>query len=183
MELASRATAADRRGRLRARLSRSSIWEGSGPGVVAGAADDDPSGIATYSQTGAAFGFQTLWTLWLTFPLMLAIQYICALIGRATGQGLAANLRKQYPAPVLAVVVVLLFAAKTINLGADIGAMGEAVRLIAGGPALVYAALLAALAVVLLIWLSFHTYARFLKYLTLSLFAYAGTLFFVHLPW
>ena len=172
----------DRRRRFE-RLTRPSIWEGIGPGVVTGAADDDPSGIATYSQTGAAFGYQTLWTLWLTFPLMVAIQYVCALIGRATGKGLAANIRSQYPAPVLAVIVVLLFVANVINLAADIGAMGEAVRLIVGGPAIVWAVTMTALALVLLIQLSFHSYSRLLKYLTLSLFAYAGTLFFVQLPW
>jgi NRAMP (natural resistance-associated macrophage protein)-like metal ion transporter len=180
---AARGQPPERRRRLAARLTRPSIWAGIGPGVVTGAADDDPSGIATYSQTGAAYGYQTLWTLWLTFPLMFAIQYVCALIGRATGKGLAANIRGNYPTPVLGAIVVLLFVANVINLAADIGAMGQAVKLLIGGPAIAWAVAIAALALVLLIRLSFHAYARLLKYLTLSLFAYAGTLFFVQLPW
>src|ERR1700759_224995 len=122
------------RGRMGARLRDPSIWQCLGPGLVTGAADDDPSGIATYSQTGARFGFATLWTLWLTYPLMVAMQYVSALIGRVTGEGLAANIRKHYPKPVLYVIVLLLFIANTINLGADIGAMGQAVTLIVGGP-------------------------------------------------
>lgn len=164
-------------------LQRPSIWSALGPGVITGAADDDPSGIATYSQTGAAFGYQTLWTLWLTYPLMVAIQFVSALIGRVTGHGLAANLRKHYPAPLLYLLVVLLFLANVINLGADIGAMGQAVKLLIGGSAVVYSILIGLLALVLVVALSFRAYARFLKYLTLSLFAYAGTLFFVHVPW
>ncbi|HEX6833075.1 MAG TPA: divalent metal cation transporter [Rudaea sp.] len=169
--------------RVAERLTRESIWTKLGPGLITGAADDDPSGIATYSQTGAAFGFNTLWTLWLTYPLMAAIQYVSALIGRVTGQGLAANLRKHYPVLLLRMIVFALFVANVINLGADIGAMGEAVRLLIGGPAVLYAIVLALIALTLLVVLSFHTYAQFLKYLTLSLFAYAGTLFFVHVPW
>ena len=169
--------------RMGARLRDPSIWQCLGPGLVTGAADDDPSGIATYSQTGARFGFATLWTLWLTYPLMVAMQYVSALIGRVTGEGLAANIRKHYPKPVLFGIVLLLFVANTINLGADIGAMGQAVTLIVGGPPFVWTVVVAIVALTLLIMLSFRSYARILKYLTLSLFAYAGVLFLIHVPW
>jgi NRAMP (natural resistance-associated macrophage protein)-like metal ion transporter len=169
--------------RMGARLRDPSIWQCLGPGLVTGAADDDPSGIATYSQTGARFGFATLWTLWLTYPLMVAMQYVSALIGRVTGEGLAANIRKHYPRPVLYGIVLLLFIANTINLGADIGAMGQAVTLLVGGPPFIWTVVVAIVALTLLIMLSFRSYARILKYLTLSLFAYAGVLFFIHVPW
>jgi len=154
-----------------------------GPGLITGAADDDPSGIATYSQTGAQFGFQTLWTLWVTFPLMVAVQFVSALIGRVTGHGLAANLRQHYPRSVLYALVGLLFLANTVNLAADIGAIGAAIHLLVGGPAVVYSIALGLLALALLILLPFRQYTRFLKALTLCLFAYAGTLFFVKIPW
>ncbi|MEP6483983.1 MAG: divalent metal cation transporter [Rudaea sp.] len=169
--------------RIGARLSNPSVWQCLGPGLITGAADDDPSGIATYSQTGARFGFSTLWTLWLTYPLMVAMQYVSALIGRVTGEGLAANIRNRYPAAILYGIVALLFIANTINLGADIGAMGEAMTLLVGGKAFVWMIVIALLALVLLVALSFHAYARLLKYLTLSLFAYVGVLFFVDIPW
>ena len=164
-------------------LTRPSIWECLGPGLVTGAADDDPSGIATYSQAGARFGVDTLWTLWLTYPLMVAMQFVSARVGRVTGQGLAANIRKRYPAPVLYVLVLLLFVANTINLAADIGAMGEAVKLLLGGSSILYAAVVACVSLVLLIALSFRRYANLLKWLTLSLFTYAGVLFFIHVDW
>jgi NRAMP (natural resistance-associated macrophage protein)-like metal ion transporter len=166
-----------------ARLRNPSIWECLGPGLITGAADDDPSGIATYSQTGARFGFATLWTLWLTYPLMVAMQYVSALIGRVTGEGLAANIRKHYPKPVLYGIVLLLFIANTINLGADLGAMGESMTLILGGEPFVWTVIIAIIALTLLIVLKFRSYARILKYLTLSLFAYAGVLFLIHVPW
>ena len=168
---------------LVSRLKQPSFLECLGPGLITGAADDDPSGIATYSQTGAQFGFETLWTLWLTFPLMVAMQFTSALVGRVTGKGLAANLREHYPAPLLYTIVFLLFIANTINLGADIGAIGAAVKLLVGGSAIVYAIVAALGALILLIALPFRLYARFLKVLTLCLFAYAGTLFLVHVPW
>lgn len=171
------------RHRVGARLRDPSIWECLGPGLVTGAADDDPSGIATYSQTGARFGFATLWTLWLTYPLMVAMQYVSALIGRVTGQGLAANIREHYPKPVLYGIVLLLFIANTINLGADIGAMGESITLILGGKPFVWTVIVALVALTLLIMLKFRSYARILKYLTLSLFAYAGVLFLIHVQW
>lgn len=168
---------------LRRRLREPGFLECLGPGLVTGAADDDPSGIATYSQTGAQFGFQTLWTLLVTFPLMLATQFACALVGRVTGKGLAANLREHYPLPLLYALVALLCVANTINLAADIGAIGAAAKLLVGGPAIVYAILASVGAVVLLVALPFSGYARVLKFLTLCLFAYAGTLFLVHVPW
>jgi len=171
------------RRRVGARLRDPLIWQCLGPGLVTGAADDDPSGIATYSQTGARFGFATLWTLWLTYPLMVAMQYVSALIGRVTGEGLAANIRKHYPRPVLYGIVLLLFIANTINLGADIGAMGQAVTLIVGGPPFIWTVVVAIVALTLLIMLTFRSYARILKYLTLSLFAYAGVLFLIRVPW
>src|SRR5581483_6190104 len=114
-----------------------------GPGLITGAADDDPSGIATYSQAGAAFGFDLLWSLLLTLPLMSAMQEIAARIGRVSGRGIAGNIRRNYSPWLLYPVVILLVAANTINLGADIGAMGDAVKLLVGGPALLYAAIFA----------------------------------------
>jgi NRAMP (natural resistance-associated macrophage protein)-like metal ion transporter len=169
--------------RVSTRLQNPSVWECLGPGLITGAADDDPSGIATYSQTGAKFGLETLWTLWLTYPLMVAMQYVSALIGRVTGAGLAQNIRKRYPKPVLFAIIAALFVANTINLGADIGAMGEAVRLLAGGHALVWSIAIAIVALALIVAMSFHAYVRLLKYLTLSLFAYAAVLFFTHIEW
>lgn len=169
--------------RLGQRLKQPGFLESLGPGLITGAADDDPSGIATYSQTGAQFGFETLWTLWITFPLMVAIQFVSALVGRVTGKGLAANLREHYPAPVLFTLVLLLAIANVINLAADIGAIGAAIKLLVGGSAVIYAILCGIGALLLLVALPFTQYTRFLKALTLCLFAYAGTLFFVHVPW
>jgi Mn2+/Fe2+ NRAMP family transporter len=160
-----------------------SVWKCLGPGLITGAADDDPSGIATYSQTGAQFGLETLWTLWLTYPLMVAMQYVSSLIGRVTGAGLAANIRTRYSAAVLYPIIAALFIANTINLGADIGAMGEATRLLVGGPSIAWTVLIAIVALTLIIALSFHAYVRLLKYLTLSLFAYAAVLMFADVAW
>ena len=112
-----------------------------GPGLITGAADDDPSGIATYSQAGAQFGYQLGWTVVLTLPLMVGVQLVSARIGRVTGQGLAANIREHFPAPVLYAVVMMLVVANTINVAADIAAMGESLRLVIGGSAHVYAVL------------------------------------------
>jgi hypothetical protein len=105
-----------------------------GPGLITGAADDDPSGIATYSQAGAQFGYQLGWTIVLTYPLMVGIQMVSARIGRVTGHGLAANIRRRFPRPVLYVIVSMLVIANTINVAADIAAMGEALQLVVGGP-------------------------------------------------
>ncbi len=154
-----------------------------GAGLITGAADDDPSGIATYSQVGAAYGYGTLWTVVLALPLMIGIQTICARIGRVTGQGLAANIRSQFPFSLAIGFVVLLFTANIINLSADIGAMGAAMKLLIGGPAFAYAAAFAIVSVLLQVFIPFASYAPLLKLLTLSLFAYVGTVFVIDVPW
>ncbi|HWY24831.1 MAG TPA: divalent metal cation transporter [Nevskia sp.] len=150
---------------------------------MTGAADDDPSGIATYSQAGAALGNGILWTLLLTFPLMVSIQVISARIGRVTGQGLAANIAAHCPRWLLLAIVTLLFAANTVNIAADIAAMGAAVKLMIGGPAALYAVLLGLLSLVLQIKVSFEKYASALKFLTLVLFAYVVTAFLIRVDW
>jgi len=153
-----------------------------GPGLVTGAADDDPSGIATYSQAGAQYGYGLLWSVLLTTPLMIGIQIVSAQIGRVTGQGLAANIREHYPKTVLYPIVCLLLAANTINIAADLGAMGDALALMAGGSKAVYTVVFAVVSLALQIFIPFPRYAPFLKWLTLALFAYMGALFFVHVP-
>src|SRR5215831_7171125 len=129
--------------RLRSRLHSAPLFKQLGPGLITGAADDDPSGIATYSQAGAQFGFNLLWTLPLTFPLMTAIQMVSALIGRVTGRGLAYNMGQVMPRPLVLALLALLFIANTINVGADLAAMGESARLVTGcnehGATLVFA--------------------------------------------
>ena len=154
-----------------------------GPGLITGASDDDPSGIGTYSQAGAQFGFATGWTMLLTFPLMAAIQEISARIGRTTGHGLAGNLRKTRSAWLLYPVAVLLFIANTINVGADLSAMGEALQLLIGGPPALYAASFAVTSVIATVFMSYDLYVRILKWLTLVLFAYVATLFVSKVPW
>jgi Mn2+/Fe2+ NRAMP family transporter len=154
-----------------------------GPGLITGASDDDPSGIATYSQAGAQFGLSLIWTLLLTYPLMCAIQMISAQIGRATGMGLAGNMRKHYPLALLYGLVGLLLLANVINIGADLGAMGAALRLLLPGPQWLYIAALAALTIVLEVFTRYARYASVLRWLTLSLFAYVGTVFVVGVPW
>jgi Mn2+/Fe2+ NRAMP family transporter len=154
-----------------------------GPGLITGAADDDPSGIATYSQAGAQFGVDMLWTVAFTYPLMVAVQLISARIGRVTGLGLAANLVRIFPRPVVAGLVFLLFVANTINIGADIAAMGAAAQLIAGGHQTLFAILLAGVSLGLQLFVPYHRYVHFLKWLTLSLFAYVGVAFMVQIDW
>jgi NRAMP (natural resistance-associated macrophage protein)-like metal ion transporter len=154
-----------------------------GPGLITGASDDDPSGIATYSQAGAQFGYALGWTLVLTYPLMCAIQQISAEIGRVTGRGLAGNLRRHYPAWLLNAMVGLLVVANTINIGADLGAMGAALKLLLAGPLLLYVAGFGLLSVLLEVFLRYSRYVSVLKWLTLSLFAYVGTAFVVGVPW
>ncbi len=154
-----------------------------GPGLITGAADDDPSGIATYSQAGAQFGVNMLWTVVLTFPLMVAIQGICARIGRVTGEGLAATMAHLLPRPVVHAIVILLFIANTVNIGADIAAMGAAAHLVSGGPPTLFAVALAALSLVLQVFVPYHRYVHVLKWLTLALFAYVGVLFAVEIDW
>jgi len=154
-----------------------------GPGLITGAADDDPSGIATYSQVGAQFGFGMLWTALFSFPLMSAIQEVCARLGRITGVGVAENLRRHYPKPLLFALVALLCVANIFNLGADIIAMGAATQLIFGGSLEIYALALGVASLLLQIFVPYEKYVHFLKSLTLALFAYVVTAFVVHIPW
>ncbi len=154
-----------------------------GPGLITGASDDDPSGIATYSQAGAQYGYQLGWTMLLSWPLMCAIQEISARIGRVTGRGLAGVLKRHAPLPVLYALVGLLVIANTINIAADLGAMAAALKLLIGGPALAYVGLFAILTVVLEVFVRYSRYVSVLKWLTLSLFAYVGVAFVVHVPW
>lgn len=145
-----------------------------GPGLVTGAADDDPSGVGTYSQVGAQFGYGMGWALVFGFPLLAAIQAICARIGATTGRGIAQNLRRHYSPALLRVVVILLLVANVINLGADLGAMGAVVALLIPGPVLAYTVAFGVISVLLEVFLSYNSYARVLKWATLSLFAYVG---------
>jgi len=154
-----------------------------GPGLITGAADDDPSGIATYSQAGAQFGLGMLWSVFLTTPLMVGIQIVSARIGRVSGHGIARNLRDHYPRPLLWFVVALLLVANTINIAADIGAMGEALRLVIDGPAHWYTVGFGILAVLMQLFLPYQRLAPVLKWLTLSLFAYVAVVFTVNIPW
>ena len=154
-----------------------------GPGLITGASDDDPSGIATYSQAGAQFGYALGWTMLLSYPLMVAIQQISAQIGRVTGLGIAGNLRKHYSRPLLYGMVGLLLLANTINLGADIGAMGAALKLLIGGPSLVYVLGFAIISVALEVFARYSRYVSILKWLSLSLFAYVATVLFVGVSW
>ncbi len=154
-----------------------------GPGLITGAADDDPSGIATYAQAGTQFGLGIGWTLVVTYPLMVAIQAICARIGRTTGQGIAGNLRKYYPNWILQAIVTLLFVANVLNLGADLGAMAESTRLLFSVPVWVLVVGFGAITIVGQVFLTHARYVAVLKWLTLSLFAYFGTLAAVRIPW
>ena len=154
-----------------------------GPGLITGAADDDPGGIATYSQAGAQFGFGLLWTLPFTLPLLVAVQEVSARIGQVTGRGIMANLRRSAPAPVLVIVALLLAIANTINLGADLGAMAASVELLAGGPRHLYTVLFGIGCAIAQIVIPYHSYVRFLKWTTASLLAYAATLLAVHVDW
>jgi NRAMP (natural resistance-associated macrophage protein)-like metal ion transporter len=154
-----------------------------GPGLITGAADDDPSGIATYSQAGAQYGYGLLWSVLLTTPLMVGIQTVSARIGRVSGHGLAANIRDHFPPWLLHGVVALLLVANTINIAADLGAMGNAVHLLAGGPAQLYIVFFALVSLTLQIFIPFPRYAPILKWLTLSLLGYVGTVLIVSVPW
>ncbi len=154
-----------------------------GPGIITGAADDDPSGIATYSQVGAQYGFGLAWTMPFSLPFMIVTQEIAGRIGCVTGAGIAENLRRHYPVWLVRAVVLLLLAANTINLGADVGAMGAALKLLLGGSARLYTLGFGALCIVAEIFISYAVYAGLLKWLTLSLFAYVAVVFSVHMPW
>jgi NRAMP (natural resistance-associated macrophage protein)-like metal ion transporter len=166
------------------RLKDNATLKALGPGLITGAADDDPSGIATYSQAGAQFGFNTLWTLVLTYPFMVGIQLVSARIGRVTGRGLAANIRRAYSPWLLYAIVILLLVANVINIAADIAAMGEAAHLVTGvGSAHLYSLGFGVLCLSLQVFLPYAAYVRYLKWLTMGLLAYVATVFAVKLDW
>jgi NRAMP (natural resistance-associated macrophage protein)-like metal ion transporter len=159
-------------------------WLGKlGPGLVTGASDDDPSGIATYSQAGAQFGYSLGWTLLLSFPLMVAIQEACARLGRISGKGLATNIVENFPRPVGFAVALLLLAANVVNLGADLGAMAAALQLLVGGPREPYVIGFGLVCAGLITFVPYERYSAYLKWLCLSLLAYVGTVFAVQVPW
>src|SRR6202165_3807969 len=154
-----------------------------GPGLITGASDDDPSGIATYSQVGAQFGYGLAWTLLFSYPLMVAIQEISARIGRVTGRGIAGNLHRQYPTWLARLLIGLLSVANIVNLGADLGAMGAALKLLFDGPALLYVCLFGLISVLLEIFADYRRYVSILKWLCLSLLSYVVCAFVVHVSW
>jgi NRAMP (natural resistance-associated macrophage protein)-like metal ion transporter len=154
-----------------------------GPGWITGASDDDPSGIATYSQAGAQFGYGMVWIMLFTWPLMAAIQEISARIGRVTGEGIAGNIRAHYPPLLLRVIVGLLLVANILNLGADLGAMGAATNLLIGGPVHFYVVAFAMGCALLEMFSRYERYASILKWASLSLFAYVATALVVDVPW
>lgn len=154
-----------------------------GPGFITGASDDDPSGIGTYSQAGAQLGFNIGWSMVLAFPLMAAIQEISARIGRTTGKGISGNLSRHYPASLLYFIVLLLFVANVINIGADLSAMADALQLLVGGPSSLYVVAFALVCVVAIVFLHYSRYVTILKWTTLSLFAYVVAMFAVKMPW
>ncbi len=168
---------------LRHRLRSIALFDKLGPGLITGAADDDPSGIATYSQAGAQFGFGLLWTMVLTYPLMCAIQLISAHIGRVTGCGLAKNMGEVLWRPLVTGLVILLFIANTVNIGADLAAMGEAAELALGFGAHEFTIAFALLSLGLQLFIPYRRYAHLLKGLTLTLLAYVAVLFMIHLDW
>jgi NRAMP (natural resistance-associated macrophage protein)-like metal ion transporter len=154
-----------------------------GPGLITGASDDDPSGIGTYSQAGAQLGYGIGWTMLLTFPLMTAIQEISGRVGSVTGHGIAGNACRHYSASLLNIMVALLFIANTINIGADLGAMADATKLLIGGPAIAYVVLFGVVSVAAQIFFDYKRYVAVLKWLTLCLFAYVGALAVAHVAW
>ena len=154
-----------------------------GPGLVTGAADDDPSGIATYSQAGAQFGSSLLWTMLLAYPLMCAVQLVSAHIGRVTGKGLASNMAKLLPRWAVTLIVALLFAANTINIGADLAAMGESAELVVGSGRHIFTLGFAIVSLLLQMFIPYRRYAQALKWLTLVLLAYVALLFMVKIDW
>lgn len=159
------------------------MWSALGPGLITGAADDDPSGIATYSQAGAQFGYTLAWTMLLTLPFMAAIQIISAAIGWDSKAGLARNISERLPRSVLFAIVALLAVANTINIAADLAAMGAGLRLIVGGPALAYALLFGVACLTAEILIPYHRYVGYLKFLTIVLFVYVAAAFSIHVPW
>lgn len=159
------------------------FWRKLGPGLITGAADDDPSGIATYTQAGARFGYSLGWTLLLTYPLMAGIQLASARIGRTTGRGLTSAFAVLWPRPVVMAAVMLLLVANVVNLAADLGAMAEVMRLAIGGPEAAYALAFGAISLGLQAWLPYRRYVRILKWLTLSLLAYVGVAMVANVDW
>ena len=160
------------------------VWRALGSGLITGASDDDPSGIATYAQAGAQFGFKLGWTMVFTYPLMVVIQSISARIGRTTGRGIAGNLREFYPNWLLQIIVALLLLANTLNIGADLGAMAEASRLLAPAPSgWIYVVIYGLVCTAGQVFLQHTSYIRLLKWLTLSLFSYFAAVCVVHVPW
>ncbi|HXD75422.1 MAG TPA: divalent metal cation transporter [Vicinamibacterales bacterium] len=178
--MSSTTTASSRTARSK---TRRGLLERLGPGLITGASDDDPSGIATYTQAGSLFGLGLLWTMLFSYPLMGGIQEISARIGIVTGRGLAANLRTHAVKPVLIVVVAVLLVANSINIAADIGAMASSLRLLAGGRFLIYVALFGVVSTGLQIFVPYHRYVPYLKWLCLAVFAYIGIAFVVRIPW
>jgi NRAMP (natural resistance-associated macrophage protein)-like metal ion transporter len=168
---------------LEKRAEPVSVLKQLGPGLVTGAADDDPSGIATYSQAGAQFGYGLLWTLILTYPLMTAVQLVSARIGRVTDAGLARNMAKILPRWIVTALVVLLFVANTINIGADLAAMGEAAQLVVGWGDHIFTFGFAIVSLLLQMFVPYHRYSNILKWLTLVLLAYVALIFLVHVDW
>lgn len=170
-------------GRKSPRPTSGSVLKKLGPGLITGAADDDPSGIATYSQAGAQFGFNMLWTMLLSYPLMSAIQLVSARIGRVTGSGLAVNMGAIWPKWLVTGLVCLLFVANCINIGANLAAMGASVELATGMPSLPITILFALFSLGLQMFIPYERYANILKWLTLVLFAYIAVLFVVKIDW
>jgi len=173
-------SAAGKRG---GRWRRAAVFEQLGPGLITGAADDDPSGIATYSQAGAQFGYGLLWTMLLTYPLMSAVQLVSAQIGRVTGCGLARNIGDVFPKPVVLSLVGLLFVANTINIGANLAAMGASAQLVLGWGGHAFTIGFALLSLTLQLFIPYRRYAHYLKWLTLVLLAYVAVVFMVKVDW
>ena len=165
------------------KVSIRSFFADLGPGLITGAADDDPSGISTYSITGAAFGYAPLWTAIFSFPLMAAVQLMCARLGMVTGRGLAGAVRLRYPRWVLWGACLLLVVANVINIGADLGGMAQATQMVTGLNALLWTPIYAGVILALLFWSSYKQIARIFKWLTLVLFAYVATAFLAHADW
>jgi NRAMP (natural resistance-associated macrophage protein)-like metal ion transporter len=177
------ATREHRRNRPRDSRDQDGILRRLGPGLITGASDDDPSGIGTYSQAGAQLGFGIGWTMLVTYPLMSAIQEISGRIGRVTGHGIAGNVCRNFTAPIIWSLILLLFIANTINIAADLGAMGDALRLLIGGPSPLYVVIFGAVSVIAQIFFTYKRYVLILKWLTLVLFAYVIALFVANVPW
>ena len=158
-------------------------FERLGPGLITGAADDDPSGIAAYSQAGAGFGLDMLWTMPVLYPLMSTMQMLSARIGRVTGKGLAANMKRAFPQWAVAILVSLLLIANIINIGADLAAMGASAELVTGLNEHPFTLFFAGTSIALQLLVPYHRYVHFLKFLTLALFAYVGVVLTVRIDW